>query len=357
MYFEMKNETFNVVAWNNEYARRYILSTVLQSLYLVLGVCGNLTAIIIYSTKMHSKHDDRYFIPFLASVDLAGCLVSTTFALIKNNLPYKFPNTAICKMLNFFTSVLIIASIFLLLVISVQRYQKICRPFGFQMDLRCKQIVASLVFFFAATLAFPSIFLYEKIEVVHLSTNVTGHRCGPVQNTEAFGAIYRGVVITAEFISIVCTSVSYGFVGHTLIKKLKSRKINKNATTISDTACNHTECQRVERVDIGLRGNPKHKKENFRTGKQYSLMFLIIFIVSIICFFPPWTFVLLETTDKTFWNNLSYDETQLFIILREVFVLNFVINPFIYCFFDSAFRHHVCKWLPCKRWKTQSDRI
>ena len=43
----------------------------------------------------------------------------------------------------------------------------------------------------ADALAFPSIFLYERIEVVHLSTNVTCHSCGPVPNTDTFAAIHR----------------------------------------------------------------------------------------------------------------------------------------------------------------------
>ena len=320
----MKNGTFDLVTWNNDYARRYIASTVLHSLYLVLGVCGNLTAIIIYTTKMNSKHDDRYFIPFLASVDLAGCIVSTTFMLITNNHPYSYPNTAICKLLHFSASGLIVESIFLLFVISVQRYQKICRPFGFQMNLRCKRIVAILVSLLAIALAFPSIFLYERIEVVHLSTNVTGHGCGPVPNTDTFAAIHRIVFMVFEFISIICMSIFYGCVGYTLMTKLNPAR-------------------KEPRV------NQKSGREKGMTnGKKYSLMFMFISLVSTLCFFPPWIFILLETNDKTFWIHLSYEETQFFVILRGVFVLNFVVNPFIYCFFDSKFRQNAFKYCPWK---------
>ena len=360
---KMNNGSFDVDVWNNEYARRYILSTVLQSLYLVLGVCGNLTAIIIYTTKMHSKHDDRYFIPFLASVDLSGCVVSTSLILIENNLPYKYPNTAICKFLNVTACGLIVGSIFLLLVISIQRYQKICRPFHYQMNLRCKRIVASLVLCLAVAFAFPTIFLYEKVEVVHPSTNVTGHRCGPVPNTEAFGEIYRGIVIAAELISVVGMSVLYGFVGYTLVTKMKpTKKANPNEMPNSSQTTNMEkttgDTNVSESVDTSMDSRfhekdgkaLKRKKENikYRTGKQYSLMFMSISLVSILCFFPPWIFVLLETKDKTFWNHLSYEQTQIFVIIRGIFVLNFVVNPFIYCFFDSKFKHNVYKYLTCK---------
>lgn len=357
------NMTFDVEDWNNEYARRYLVSTILQSLFLVVGFSGNLIVIIVYTTKMKSKHDDRYFIPFLASVDFAGCLVSTTLILLSNNQPYKYPNSTVCKSLNVVACGLIVASIFLLLVISVQRYQKICRPFGFQMNIKCKRTVVAIVLLLAAAFAFPTIFLYEKVEVVHPVRNITGHRCGPVPNTEKFGEIYRGIVIGAELMSVICMSFFYGFVGYTLITKMKptrkehekvseSRATNSEFTgdeskttgTIDDTTYVELRLDKNGGTSNKLeKKNEKTRNAKTRTGKQYSLMFMLISLVSILCFFPPWIFVLLETKNKAFWNHLTYEETQVFIIIRGLFVLNFVVNPFIYGYFDSKFRRNVAK--------------
>lgn len=359
------NITFDVEDWNNEYARRYLVSTILQSLFLVVGFCGNLIVIIVYTTKMKSKHDDRYFIPFLASVDLAGCLVSTTLILLSNNQPYKYPNSTVCKSLNVVACGLIVASIFLLLVISVQRYQKICRPFGFQMNIKCKRTVVAIVLLLAAAFAFPTIFLYEKVEVVHPVRNITGHRCGPVPNTEKFGEIYRGIVIGAELMSVICMSFFYGFVGYTLITKMKPtrkehEKVSESRATNSEFTGDESKTTGTidDTTDVELRldknggtctsnklekKNEKTRNAKTRTGKHYSLMFMLISLVSILCFFPPWIFVLLETKNKAFWNHLTYEETQVFIIIRGLFVLNFVVNPFIYGYFDSKFRRNVAK--------------
>lgn len=354
------NMTFDVEDWNNEYARRYLVSTILQSLFLVVGFSGNLIVIIVYTTKMKSKHDDRYFIPFLASVDLAGCLVSTTLILLSNNQPYKYPNSTVCKSLNVVACGLIVASIFLLLVISVQRYQKICRPFGFQMNIKCKRTVVAIVLLLAAAFAFPTIFLYEKVEVVHPVRNITGHRCG---HTEKFGEIYRGIVIGAELMSVICMSFFYGFVGYTLITKMKPtrkehEKVSESRATNSEFTVDESKTTGTidDTTDVELRldknggtsnklekKNEKTRNAKTRTGKHYSLMFMLISLVSILCFFPPWIFVLLETKNKAFWNHLTYEETQVFIIIRGLFVLNFVVNPFIYGYFDSKFRRNVAK--------------
>lgn len=56
---KLKNDTFDVEDWNSEYAKRYLVSTMLQSLFLVLGFCGNMMVIVIYTTRMKSKNDDR----------------------------------------------------------------------------------------------------------------------------------------------------------------------------------------------------------------------------------------------------------------------------------------------------------
>ncbi|XP_062586447.1 cholecystokinin receptor type A-like [Saccostrea cucullata] len=356
----MDNGTFDVEAWNEDYARRYTVSTIVMVLYLILGIIGNLLVLIVYSTKMHSKHDDRYFIPFLASVDLSGCIISTSLILIENNLPYKYPDSATCKFLNVSACGLIISSMFLLLVISIQRYQKICRPFGFQMNLSCKRIVAFGALLLASAFAFPTIFLYQTVEVDHPTKNITGIRCGPVPNTETFGEVYRGIVITAEVISVICMSVLYALVGYTLVKKMKpkpksnhpivptSTQLSKaeKSKEESETYDSFTESQTIEKIGVKpSRRSVKNKKTKGLSGKQYSLMFMMISLVSCLCFFPPWILVLLETKDKTFWNHLSYKEAQVLIIVRGLFVVNFVVNPFIYGFFDSKFRHKVWKCL------------
>lgn len=327
----MNNGTFDVEDWNNDYARRYIVSTLIQSLFLILGFSGNLIVIVTYTTKMKSKHDDRYFIPILAGVDLSGCIVSTTFILLNNNQPYKYPSSVICKSLNGMACGLIVASISLLLVISAQRYQKICRPFGFQMNLQFKRIVTSFVFIIAAVFVFPSFFLYEKVEVVHPVKNITGHRCGPSNNTAKVVEIFGRILMAAELISIICMSILYGLIGYKLLR-IKQAKCAQNLTK---------HCQTTNIPKMTQEAGVSSRKTNTISGKQYSLMFMSISFVSILCFFPPWICIILETKNKSFWDHLTYEESQAFIIMRGFFVLNFVVNPFIYGFFDSKFRQNV----------------
>jgi hypothetical protein len=275
----------------------------------------------------------------------------------------------------------------MLFVISIQRYQKICRPFGFQMNLKCKRIAGATALSLAFVLAFPIIYLYDKIEVVHPTKNITGYICAPPTNAETFGDVYSGILITAEFSSVVCMSVLYGLVGHTLITKMKpTRKngghkapkssqltdsVDRNIgeSGVSETCITSTDSQLDDHKGDKMPPKPKEDKTHLKpkedtmqpkhkekcstvkslTGKQYSLMFMVISLVSILCFFPPWVFVFLEMKDKTFWNSLSYEEAQIFVIIRRLFGLNFVVNPFIYGFLDSKFRKHIWECFYRKR--------
>ncbi|XP_061184399.1 nematocin receptor 2-like [Saccostrea echinata] len=357
----MENKTFDLDDWNEEYIKRYTASTVILSIYLLFGVVGNLTVLIIYSTKMHSKQDDRYFIPFLAGVDFVGCVVSTSEILIENNEPYKYPGNFTCKSLHMSACASIVSSTFMLLVIAIQRYQKICRTFGFQMNLSFKRIAASLIISLACGFALPITFLYGIVEVYHPTKNITGFRCGPVPNTDTFREIYQGIIITAEASSVICMSVLYALVGYTLVKKMKypkksthsvalksipSSKVEKS-TEETETFDTITETKTIENMESKKKSKcpPKTKRSKGLTGKQYSLMFMVISLVSILCFFPPWIFMILETQDKTFWNHLSFQEAQVFNIIRGMFILNFVVNPFIYGFFDSKFRGKILECL------------
>jgi hypothetical protein len=238
------------------------------------------------------------------------------------------------------------------------------------MNLKYKRIAGATALSVAFALAFPIVFLYDKIEVVHPTKNITGYICAPAANTETFGEVYSGLLITAEFSSVVCMSVLYGLVGHTLITKMKpTRKngghkapkssqvtdsVDRNIgeSGVSETCITSTDSQLDDHKGDKMPPKPKEdkmqpklkeksSKVKYLTGKQYSLMFMVISLVSILCFFPPWVFVLLEMKDKTFWNHLSYEEAQIFVIIRRMFVMNYVVNPFIYGFFDSKFRRHI----------------
>ena len=88
-------------------------------------------------------------------------------------------------------------------------------------------------------------------------------------------------------------------------------------------------------------------KNTTYSARRYSFMFMVISLVAILCYIPPWILILVESKNDNFWNNLTYSEAQVCSLIRRLYIVNHIVNPFIYGFFDSKFRHEVKK-LVCR---------
>lgn len=76
--------SYKVKEWNHEIAKSLIPNDIILSLYMVAGFMGNSLVIFIYSFKMKGNKEERYFIPFLAIVDLWASLINASFAIAQN---------------------------------------------------------------------------------------------------------------------------------------------------------------------------------------------------------------------------------------------------------------------------------
>lgn len=370
----MKVETLE--DWNSQLSQQYVISTCIQSFYLVIGVVGNILVIVLYRTKMESKNDDRYFIPAIAIIDLIGCMFSITLSLLNNERPVMFPGSFTCKLIQFGTCSSIISSLFMLLVISIQRFQKICRPFGFQMNLNHKRFATAVAVLLACSFSIPMLLLYQRIEVKHETKNITGYICGSAPGTEKLGDSTRAILITVEVGAVFSMTIFYALVGRKLIEQFKmSRKlhdINSVSSTSNSGSNERSTIRTVVTIDAEVTDQSsktdtdkktflrmdsrkescsnnsknnstkvKDRKKSTNSARRYSVMFMVISLIAILCYIPPWTFVILEAKDSNFWRSLTYEEVQIFLTIRRLYIVNHIANPFIYGFFDQKFRGEV----------------
>lgn len=217
--------------WNTSLFKQYTASTILQCCYVVFGVLGNLLVILLYRFKMRGQKEDRFFIPVLAVVDLTGCLTSASLSIAQNLFPVMFPSGVLCKLLFFSTSVTIISSLLLLFVISIQRYQKICIPFGWQMSEVHKYCCVAATVFFAAVLSAPVIVLYGN-HPMH-KDNITGVTCSAGKGKHSDLAIYNYIILTLECIVVGIMTSLYFLVGKRVFYSFKSMKSYKRNFSIS----------------------------------------------------------------------------------------------------------------------------
>ncbi|CAC5359706.1 CCKAR [Mytilus coruscus] len=79
------------------------------------------------------------------------------------------------------------------------------------------------------------------------------------------------------------------------------------------------------------------EKRNRRVKRNFSIMFIVITSVSLLCYFPVGSIVVLEGIFPTLWEGLNPTELAIVIPFYHLFIVNSIVNPFVYAFLDAEF--------------------
>ncbi|XP_061166727.1 cholecystokinin receptor-like [Saccostrea echinata] len=365
--------------WNHEISRSFTLSTVVHSVLFTVGTFGNLFIIFIYNFKMKGYKDDRYFIPILAVVDMLACAFSTWFALKVNIFPVMFPDDVLCKCLLYVNYLATQSSIFLLVVISIQRFLKICRPFQKQMTLYWKRFSLVTISLVTTIILIPELIFYGRVPVKSAKYNVTGYICGPIRQPEsmATGLIsFTAAAMSVSVISIAVIVIIYLYILKHLIRQTRVRKLNHcrsfSRSEASDVPVpgedkDQSESPPTKRQEIN--GNREKDKEvklpNYNSlqvptdvpklkrssgskiklsTRRLTFMFMTISLTNVVSNIPTIVYVILCVNDPEAWFRNPYGFLQqLFQFMRAMRVVNHAMNPFLYGLFDGRFRDEIRK--------------
>ncbi|XP_033743451.1 LOW QUALITY PROTEIN: uncharacterized protein LOC117329563 [Pecten maximus] len=227
-------------AWNRDEAYKLIPIDILLVLYAVIGVFGNIAVIYIYSFKLKVKFDDKFFILVLAGMDIIVCSTGPLFSLARNILPVNFQGDALCRICWYFVRTMGTASGMLLFIIAVQRYLKVCRPFGRQMTSFINKVALGVTFGVAIIIDIPIFVFYGETEIYDSHLNVTGYRCG--RKDDESPSMKQDILIYFYFMFACAGSVMlgvavlYSMTGFTIYKQVKK---HMNLTGESYKATTH----------------------------------------------------------------------------------------------------------------------
>lgn len=332
-------------------------------LCLVFGIVGNSIVILVYHTKLKSKIEERFFIPILAFLDLLACVMVSAVMLAKSFYPVKFQNEYTCKTLTYFGFSTSSMALFMLAIIAFHRFQKIVRPFGYQMSLRAKQYTILTVGIISYILFSPVFYVYGIREVQNPVTNITYFTCSaPSKGTSRRSMfVFQGILICIYLISIVSMAIMYFFVARTLRARIrasrKRKEIHSSQTLNSAVIVRMNGCaktngseaiskeQQIQELiktpsisetydTLQLRRKSGHKRKGHFSLYRYSYIFMIITIKAILSYVIPWILVIVKSNDKSPWTELN----QRLFILRYLYILSHITNPFIYGLLDKTFR-------------------
>lgn len=375
-----------VEEWNSELTKALIPNDVLLSLYIILGIFGNVTVIYVYGFRMKKKTENRYFIPVLAVSDLTGVIVCGSFGIALNMMQAQFYNTHLCKAWWFFSALATFISIFVLLIISAQRYLKLCRPLGSHMTLMHKRLAIGMSIGFAIILAGPTTALYGSVEFPNSDGSIIGVRCSKAKDVSKAGSLVYGIIVIIVMLtSITLMIYFYSRIGHKLFIHFKNRttfdSAKRRQSCTEQLSCNSESgydkvaCTSTSQVDISTvdqresstddnktptsAAKTKEKKSRQHNSKEtheqinrsvmnkLTIMFMLITFVFLVCYIPKVILIVIEGLNPKFWENFSDSERSVVLFIYRMYILNNVVNPYIYAFMDLDFRKEVKSVFKC----------
>jgi hypothetical protein len=221
-----KEETLQRV--NDE--RSELLTPVIAFLCLlmVFGILGNLLVLYVYEFRF-KRSSSRTFILCLALLDFVACVIGMPYHIYDMYHTFTYYEEGSCKGLSYILGVTVTASSIVLTLIAIDRYRKICQPFGKQIsDLGTKKACFASVFV-ASLISIPNIIMYGNASIEVDGENFTGVECyiKDEYGETAESYVYFGLFFLLFMTTTIVLVILYSLVGI---------KIRKRATNISNDA-------------------------------------------------------------------------------------------------------------------------
>lgn len=149
----------------------------------VLGFLGNLLVIYVFSCRYHVCNF-RYFVLCMAFLDLTSCLTTMPGEMLTQTHWYTYKWNHICKVKSFFNVFTVTGVAFCLLTIALDRYRKVCRPFGWQIKPKVAIVICLAIYVTAIVVSVPVAILWgvQTDEKVYKNRTITVSVCETDEN-------------------------------------------------------------------------------------------------------------------------------------------------------------------------------
>lgn len=370
-------------ALNQQYAETVLPNTVLLALGMAVGAMGNITVITLYMSRIRDKKGDRYFIPVLAFIDCLGCVANGSFYTTDNLFLFAYPSDILCRILMFLLTFASGFSAHILLVIALQRYLLICRPFGKQLTLYRRRLSLGIITVACIGYASPLLGIggIRHGNSTFLNQTFESHTCVLSVETSSGTLLFFGLIALITVANILVTGGlfipitraiyrTFSFQKKTIHceRKYKQDAISQDTQIahiqIQETDVNQQQQKQTSEIQrklssgkdvVGSPSTNKWESKKERVKAKINLMFMIIILVYILSYIPTLVILILTYTLSGFtYLELSTAGINLWLFCARFLLLNHVVNPFIYGYFDVKLRAEFTK-ICCGFVKRKSD--
>jgi neuropeptide S receptor 1 len=304
----------------------------------VMIVVGNATVLGALLLSKGHKSRMNFFIKHLAAADLCVGLISVLTDIIwKITISWDAGNIA-CKLIRFSQCVVTYSSTYVLVALSIDRYDAITHPMNFSGSWRRARYLVAAAWILSAVFSSPTLYFFHTADITGYGTqcwiNFQHQWQWQVYMTLIALTLFviPAILISACYIIIVCTIWKKGKAMHTANGGAAASRQSSAATTADD----EQESRRAS--SRGL--IPKAKVKTVK-------MTICIISVFILCWIPYIVFDLLQVYGLIPQNSTTWVAVATFI--QSMAPLNSAANPLIYCLFSTNIGATICNILCCRK--------
>lgn len=301
-------------------------------------VIGNATVLVALLLSKGRKSRMNFFIKHLAAADLFVGLISVLTDIIwKITISWEAGLVA-CKIIRFLQAMVTYASTYVLVALSIDRYDAITHPMNFTGSWRRARVLVIVAWILSAAFASPILHFYNTTE-----TENYGTQCWINFDSQWKWQLYMTLVsLTIFVIPAILIATCYIIIVCTIWKKGRQIKTNHRNQHI-ETRPQMPGSEVMDDLDsrrASSRGLiPKAKVKTIK-------MTFVIITVFILCWSPYIIFDLLQVY-TVLPDNKQTRAVATFI--QSLAPLNSAANPLIYCLFSTNILQTICSILGCRK--------
>lgn len=296
-----------------------VVVPIVFGLILVLGFVGNLLVIIVVISNKQMRNTTNLLIINLAIADLVFIIICVPFTAMEYALTIWPFGDVWCKVYQYTIHVTAYASVYTLVLISLDRYLAVVHPIT-SMSIRTERNAYLVILLSWAIICLANMFMFWQYE--HYSYDHGGENRSMcvnmvVMNNVAAGRVFYGIFFFFGYcIPLATVCVLYGLM--------------------------------LKRLLYGVVPGGNQSMDSIRTKKRVSRMVIIVVLIFALCWLPVQTIMMVQY----FGNHLpNYTMVSVGIASRCVAYMNSCVNPILYAFLSDNFRKSFKKLLCISKWQ------
>ncbi|XP_042744962.1 neuropeptide S receptor [Lagopus muta] len=279
----------------------------------IVTIAGN--AIVLFSTwRRKRKSRMTFFVTQLAITDSFTGLINIMTDIIWRYTGDFMAPDIVCRVVRYLQVVLLYASTYVLVSLSIDRYHAIVYPMKFMQGERQAKVLIGVAWSLSFLFSIPTLIIFGKRQLSNGEV-----QCWALWPDDSYWIPYMTVVaFLVYFIPLIIISVIYSIVIRTIWMKSKAQAVTISSCTDGRTSAGYTSRGFISRAKV--------------KAIKYSIVIVLAFAL---CWSPYFLFDILDN-----FNILPETKERFYasVIIQNLPALNSAINPLIYCLFSN----HLC---------------